>query len=114
MSQDRRDADLPSGVGPDGTIVLDDPVSLPAVLDALIVGGGPFGTAAAFRAKELGLRALVIECDDLMRRIRDYAKDKQILPDYGGGDRMQFPAGGPLVRALQFEPIDKDQMCQVW
>jgi thioredoxin reductase/pSer/pThr/pTyr-binding forkhead associated (FHA) protein len=114
VSTDRREGDIPTGVGPDGMVRLDSPVKLPDVLDALIVGGGPFGTAAAFRAKELGLRALVIECDDLMRRIRDYAKDKQILPDYGGGDKMQFPSGGPLVRGLHFAPIDKDQMCADW
>jgi thioredoxin reductase/ferredoxin len=90
------------------------PRTLPSVLDALIVGGGPFGTAAAFRAKELGLTALVIDYDDLMKRIRDYAKDKQILPDYGGGDRMQFPKGGPLIAKLHFSPIDKDQMCVEW
>ena len=83
-------------------------------LDLLIVGGGPFGTAAAFRAKELGLKALVIDYDDLMKRIRDYAKDKQILPDYGGGDQMRFPKGGELVRSLQFDPIDKDELCERW
>src|SRR5262249_20613907 len=98
----------------DGTYILDKPVTLPDVLDVLIVGGGPFGTAAAFRAKELGLSALVIDHDALMGRIRDYAKDKQILPDYGGGDRMQFPDGGPLTRSLWFEPIDKDAMCVKW
>ena len=69
----------------------------------LVVGGGPFGTARAFRAKELGLAALVIDYDDLMKRIRDYAKDKPILPDFGGGDTMQFPEGGELIRSLQFE-----------
>lgn len=98
----------------DGTLILAEPVTLPDVLDVLIVGGGPFGTAAAFRAKELGLSALVIDYDDLMKRIRDYAKDKQILPDYGGGDRMQFPKGGPLVAKLHFKPIDKDRMCVDW
>jgi thioredoxin reductase/ferredoxin len=98
----------------DGTLILAQPVKLPDVLDVLIVGGGPFGTAAAFRAKELGLAALVIDYDDLMKRIRDYAKDKQILPDYGGGDRMQFPKGGPLVAKLHFKPIDKDRMCVEW
>ena len=72
------------------------------------------GTAAAFRAKELGLSALVIDDDDLMKRIRDYAKDKQILPDYGGGDRMQFPKAGPLIAQLHFQPIDKDRMCVEW
>jgi thioredoxin reductase/pSer/pThr/pTyr-binding forkhead associated (FHA) protein/ferredoxin len=98
----------------DGTIVLDSPVALPEVLDLLIVGGGPVGTACAFHAKELGIRALVIESDDLMKRIRDYAKDKPILPDYGGGDTMPFPAGGDLVSALQFAPIDKDEMVVAW
>ena len=63
----------------DGSLVLDQPVDLPDVLDVLIVGGGPAGTAAAFRAKELGLSALVIDFDDLLKRIRDYAKDKLIL-----------------------------------
>lgn len=99
---------------PDGSIVLDTPVELPEVLDTLIVGGGPFGTALAFRLKELGRAALVIDYDDLMKRIRDYAKDKQILPDYGGGDRMQFPKGGNLIRELYFPPIDKDRMCVEW
>lgn len=95
-------------------VVLDRAVELPPVLDAVIVGGGPFGTALAFRLRELGRKALVIDYDDLMKRIRDYAKDKQILPDYGGGDRMQFPKGGDLIRRLYFEPIDKDAMCTSW
>ena len=98
----------------DGTFRLDQPVELPDVLDVLIVGGGPAGTAAAFHAQELGLSALVIDYDDLMKRIRDYAKDKQILPDFGGGDRMQFPLGGDLIAALHFDPIEKDDMCAAW
>ncbi len=93
---------------------LDDSTLLPDVLDVLIVGGGPSGTAAAFRARELGLSALVIDYDDLMKRIRDYAKDKQILPHFGGGDKMQFPQGGELVNKLHFDPIDKDDMCVEW
>lgn len=84
------------------------------ILDVLIVGGGPAGTAAAFRAKELGLNALVIDFDDVLKRIRDYPKDKLILPDFGGGDKMAFPAGGECISALQFEPIDKDAICEKW
>ncbi len=99
---------------PDGTFILKQPARLPDVLDMLIVGGGPAGTAAAFRAKELGLAALVIDFDDVMKRIRDYAKDKLILPDYGGGDDMQFPKGDGLVSLLRFSPIDKDEMCRQW
>ena len=101
-------------VFPDGIFKLDKPADLPDILDIVIVGGGPAGTAAAFRAKELGLSALVIDYDDLMKRIRDYAKSKLILPDYGGGDKMQFPQGGDLISALHFEPIDKDDMCAEW
>ncbi len=98
----------------DGTLILARPVKLPEVLDLLVVGGGPAGTAAAFRAKELGLAALVIDFDDVMKRIRDYAKDKLILPDYGGGDKMQFPNGGAMVSLLHFTPVDKDDMCKLW
>ena len=84
------------------------------VFDMLVVGGGPAGTAAAFRAKELGLRTLLIDFDDILKRIRDYPKDKLILPDFGGGDRMAFPAGDECVSALRFEPIDKDEICRRW
>ncbi|MDX1547368.1 MAG: FHA domain-containing protein [Rhodothermales bacterium] len=101
-------------IRPDGTYVLREPVALPDVLDLLIVGGGPAGTAAAFRAKELGIAALVIDYDDLMKRIRDYAADKQILPHFGGGDKMKFPKGGDLVARLHFDPIDKDDLCVAW
>jgi len=83
-------------------------------LDILVVGGGPAGTATAFQATELGLSVLVIDYDDLMKRIRDYAADKLILPDFGGGDRMQFPDGGELIRSLHFSAIDKDDMCSHW
>jgi len=99
---------------PDGTLVLSSPMKLPEVLDLLVVGGGPAGTAAAFRAKELGLNALVIDYDDLMKRIRDYPKDKLILPDFGGGDQMRFPKGGDLIPALHFSAIDKDEMVNEW
>ena len=73
----------------DGTLVLNEPVQLPDILDMFIAGAGPAGTAAAFRAKELGLSALIIDHDDLLRRIRDFPKGKEIKPDYGKGDRMK-------------------------
>ncbi len=92
----------------------DDAKKASEPLDMLIVGGGPGGSAAAFRARELGMRALIIELDDLMKRIRDYCKDKLILPGFGGGDRMKFPKCGPLVSDLRFAPIDKDDMCAQW
>ena len=96
----------------DGTLILDTPVTLPEVLDVLVVGGGPFGTAVAFRAKELGLSALVIDYDDLMKRIRDYAKDKLILPRLRRRRSDAVPQGRDhLVKDLVFDPIDKDDMC---
>ncbi len=82
------------------------------ILDVLVAGGGPAGTATAFRASELGLSVLVIDYDDLMKRIRDYSKDKLILPSFGGGDAMAFPAGGDRIESLCFAPIDKDELCQ--
>ncbi len=88
--------------------------SLNEIFDLLIVGGGPAGTTAAFRATELGLKALVIDYDDLMKRIRDYPKNKSILPGFGGGDKMKFPLGGELLSTLYFSPIDKDDMCIQW
>lgn len=90
------------------------PIEVPQLLDVLIVGAGPAGTAAAFRARELGLAALVIDYDDVLKRIRDYSKDKLILPNFGGGDRMAFPKAGTLLDQLRFAPIDKDALHQGW
>lgn len=87
---------------------------LPSPQDVLVVGGGPAGTAAAFRARELGLAVLVIDYDDVLKRIRDYSKDKLILPSFGGGDRLRFPQGGEWVARLHFRPIDKDDMHRSW
>ncbi len=98
----------------DGTLVVNRQVRLPDVLDLLVVGGGPAGTAAAFRAVELGLSVLVIDYDDLLKRIRDYPKEKLILPDFGGGDQMRFPKGGKLISALHFSPMDKDELVATW
>ncbi len=103
-----------SAIEKDGSLKLKKPLILPQVLDVLIVGGGPGGTACAFRAKELGLAALVIDFDDLMKRIRDYPKEKDILPDFGGGDKMKFPKGGKIFNLLHFPPIDKDAMVKLW
>ena len=83
-------------------------------MDLLIVGGGPAGLAAALRGHELGLKVVLLEADDLMRRIRDYSKDKLILPGFGGGDHMRFPDGGSLIKRMAFGPIDKDDLCALY
>lgn len=97
-----------------GTLKVGQPAELPDVLDVLVAGGGPAGTAAAVRCKELGLSCLVVDYDDLMKRIRDYPKEKQILPSYGGGDKLQFPSGGPMLASLAFDDIDKDDLVKIW
>jgi len=98
----------------DGTLILKNSVAMPKVLDMLIVGGGPAGIGAAFRAQELGLSALVIDYDDLMKQIRDYPKNKKIKPDYGAADKMKFPRCGELIGLLRFEESDKDELCERW
>lgn len=97
-----------------GTLRVEGAAPLPEVLDVFIAGGGPAGTAAAVRAKEYGLSCLVIDYDDLMKRIRDYPKEKLIKPNYGGGDKLQWPGGGPLLASLCFDDIDKDEMVKAW
>ena len=74
----------------------------PDIWDVLIVGGGPAGTAAAFRCRELKIRALVIELDAIMKRIRDYDQAKTIKPDFGPARQMSFPKGGDLIEKLHF------------
>jgi len=97
-----------------GTLKVESPVELPEVLDVFIAGGGPAGTAAAVRCKEFGLHALVIDYDDVMKRIRDYPREKLILPTYGGSDKLQFPEGGEMLAQLHFDPIEGAAMVEEW
>jgi len=99
---------------PDGMLILQKPVKLPEILEMLIVGGGPAGTAAAFRAKELGISALVIEIDDLLKQFRDYGKNKPIKPDYIRNDPLKFPKGGRLISLLKFTETINDIMWPQW
>ncbi len=100
---------------PDGYPVLDTQAVSTGVLAVLIVGGGPAGTAAAFRAKELGLAVLVIELDDVLKRIRDYDRAKPIKPDFGAAKQMGFPKGGALIEKLYFfTDITGSDLCHAW
>lgn len=79
---------------------------LPDILDVLIVGAGPAGTAAAFRAKELGLTVLVVDRDEILSVLRDwmYPDDKIVQANHGpGGAAVPFPSGGPLVAELRMD-----------
>ncbi|MBI3784062.1 MAG: FAD-dependent oxidoreductase [Deltaproteobacteria bacterium] len=97
-----------------GSLKVRGATALPDLLDVFVAGGGPAGTAAAVRAREFGLTCLVVDYDDLMKRIRDYPKEKLIKPNYGGGDKLQFPRGGPMLAALQFDDVDKDELVAQW
>jgi len=102
--------DLQDDLTVGGSLVTKEPVALPEVLDILIVGAGPTGTSAAFRAKELGLSALVIDRDEILTILRDWIspdgnpeKDKTVDSSYGpAGKRIAFPVGGELVGELRF------------
>lgn len=98
-----------------GTLRVPEPAGSPAVLDVLVAGGGPGGTAAALRARELGLSAAVIDADDLLTKIRDFHEGKDIEPDYGrGSDGKPFPPGGALVTALHFDKWKREEMLARW
>lgn len=97
-----------------GGVASRDTDALPDVLDVVIVGAGPGGTAAALRAKELDLSALVIEADDLFRAIRDFPVGKKVEPDYRGGNDLPFPANGDLLRRLHFEVTVREHALRAW
>jgi NADPH-dependent 2,4-dienoyl-CoA reductase/sulfur reductase-like enzyme len=98
-----------------GTLKVAEPSALPEVLDVLVAGGGPGGTAAALRARELGLSVAVIDADDLLTKIRDFHEGKDIEPDYGrGSDGKPFPPGGAMVAALHFEKWKREEMLARW
>jgi thioredoxin reductase len=72
-------------------------------LDILIVGGGPAGTAAAFRATELKHSVLVIDRDNVLSILRDFVEqDKMVDADYEDCAGLPFPTGGDLVEQLRY------------
>lgn len=77
-----------------------------APLDLLIVGGGPCGTAAAWRAHELGLSVLVVDRDCVLSIVKEWSEHvppKIVDADYGDGAQLPFPQGGALVSQFPYE-----------
>jgi len=93
------------------------------VLDILIVGAGPAGTAAAFRAHEIGLKALVVDLDEALSLLKDWmspdgdaSKDKLVDASFGpGGKAVPFPCGGELIERLVFgDRTPASQLYHAW
>lgn len=106
-----------------GTLVTKNKMPLPPVLDVLIVGAGPAGTAAAFRAKELGLKALVIDRDCVLAILRDWISpdgnvenDKKVDSSYGpGGRKVAFPVGDKLIAELIYgDQVPAGELYRKW
>ena len=80
---------------------------LPAVLDMIVVGGGPAGTAAVFRARELGRKALLIEREELLKRFKDCDSEKLLESDDESAGRRRLPKCGELIQALRLSANGK-------
>ncbi|MCK5945176.1 MAG: NAD(P)-binding domain-containing protein, partial [Planctomycetes bacterium] len=88
-------------------------------LDVLVVGGGPTGTAAAWRAHELGLKVLVVDRDCVLSIIKEWGEHqpepKNVDADYGDLVDLIFPKGGELVSQLVFEDqTPANQLYERW
>ena len=88
-------------------------------LDVLVVGGGPTGTAAAWRAHELGLSVRVIDRDGVLSIVKQWGEHqpepKDVDAEYGDLVDLIFPKGGALVSQLPFEDqTPADQLYSRW
>ncbi|HEU4418486.1 MAG TPA: NAD(P)-binding domain-containing protein, partial [Planctomycetota bacterium] len=88
-------------------------------LDLLVVGAGPAGTAAAWRAHELGMSVLVVDRESVLSILRDWAehqpKAKLVDAEYGECAELPFPKGGELIAQLPFaDQTPADQLYQKW
>jgi hypothetical protein len=76
-------------------------------LDLLIVGGGPCGTAAAWRAHELGLSVMVVDRDCVLAILKEWGEHqpnpKKVDAEYGDCADLPFPAGGALIAQFPYE-----------
>lgn len=88
-------------------------------LDILVVGGGPCGTAAAWRAHELGLSVLVVDRDCVLSIVKEWGEHqpepKDVDADYGDLTDLVFPQGGALVSQLPYEDqTPANQLYERW
>lgn len=88
-------------------------------LDVLVVGGGPTGTAATWRAHELGLSVRVIDRDGILSIVKQWGEHqpdpKDVDADYGDLIDLIWPKGDALVSQLPFEDqTPADQLYSRW
>lgn len=74
-------------------------------LDAIIVGAGPAGISAALRAKEKGLRAIILEQATVAASIKSFPRDK-IVHDP--------PLNLPVEGELWLESATKEELLAQW
>ncbi len=73
--------------------------------DVVIVGAGPSGLAAALKAKELGLRYIMIDQDEPGGTILQYPRRKVV---------MVQPVHLPLYGTLDRQEYEKEELLEIW
>lgn len=77
----------------------------PDVLDLLIIGAGPAGIACALEAKRLGLRALILEQEQLGGTVASYPRRKLVMTQ-----PVELPLHGKLSRTS----YTKEELMELW
>jgi len=77
----------------------------PDAFDVVVVGAGPAGIAAALRAREIGLRAIVLEQESLGGTVAHYPRGKIV---------MTAPVDLPGYGRLSFREASKEQLLEIW
>lgn len=75
------------------------------VLDLVIVGAGPAGLACALEAKRLGLRAVILEQEQLGGTVTSYPRRKLVMTQ-----PVELPLYGKLTRTT----YSKEELLELW
>ena len=75
------------------------------LLDVVVVGAGPAGLSAALEAKRLGLRASVVEQEQLGGALRSFPRQKVV---------MTAPCELPLYGKVKLRRTTKESLLELW